>query len=159
MSSWFRFKDKISKALRSKVVYQFQCGKCNTAYAGKTMRHMSVRAAEHLGRSPLTGKPTAHHVSSIRDHLMFTCGSHVASLDVFKKIASASSNFELELKESLLIHRDKPVLNKNVTSIPLDLFSTSYWTIGSFPIIPLVLRYSDCVIVLLRTKATSLCNL
>ena len=57
MSSWFTFKDKISKALRSKVVYQFQCGRCNSAYVGKTMRHLGVRAAEHLGRSALTGKP------------------------------------------------------------------------------------------------------
>ena len=93
------------------------------------MRHFGVRVAEHLGQTALTGKPTAHDVSSIREYLMFSCGSHAATFNEFKILASASSHFELELKESPLIHRDKRLLNKNVSPIPLQLFD--YDTIGS----------------------------
>jgi len=89
------------------------------------MRHLGVRASEHVGISALTGKRISPQRSAVSDHL-FACGSHLPSLpglDDFKILASARNNFELELKESLLIHRDKPELNANITSVPLFLFS------------------------------------
>ena len=56
MSSFFKFKDRVNRALRSKVVYKFTCGGCNASYIGKTMQHLSVRASEHIGISALTHK-------------------------------------------------------------------------------------------------------
>ena len=38
---------------------------------------------------------------------------HVVSLEDFKILASSDSEFHLNIKESLLIARDKPELNKN----------------------------------------------
>ena len=125
LSSFFKYKDMVSKAVRSKVVYKFTCAGCNSSYIGKTMRHLNVRAAEHVGVSALTGKRVVTKPTAVSEHL-FDCGSslpRMPCLDDFLVLASASNNFELEIKESLLIHRDKPQLNNNVSSLPLYLFS------------------------------------
>ena len=37
-------------------------------------------------------------------------------------LAQGTNKFLLEIKKSLLITRDKPVLNKNISSAPLFLF-------------------------------------
>ena len=44
------------------------------------------------------------------------------SFDNFKMLASSNSEFHLQIKESLLISRNQPVLNKNEASLPLRLF-------------------------------------
>ena len=44
------------------------------------------------------------------------------SFDDFKMLASSNSEFHLQIKESLLISRNQPVLNKNEASLPLRLF-------------------------------------
>ena len=44
------------------------------------------------------------------------------SFDGFKVLASSNSEFHLKIKESLLISRDQPILNKNEVSLPLYLF-------------------------------------
>ena len=48
--------------------------------------------------------------------------NHIVSLDDFKILASNNSEFHLKIKESLLISRDKPELNRNEKSLPLYLF-------------------------------------
>ena len=40
----------------------------------------------------------------------------------FKILASSDSDFHVKVKESLLISRDEPILNKNEASLPLYLF-------------------------------------
>ena len=42
--------------------------------------------------------------------------------DEFKVLPSSTSVFHLKIKESLLIPRDQPILNKNEASLPLHLF-------------------------------------
>ena len=44
------------------------------------------------------------------------------SFDDFKMLASSNSEFHLQIKESLLISRNQPVLNKNEASLLLRLF-------------------------------------
>ena len=46
----------------------------------------------------------------------------IVSLKDFKILASNNSKFHLKIKESLLIARDKPELNRNKKSLPLYLF-------------------------------------
>ena len=118
ISNDFRFKDRLPYDLVSCVVYKFQCGRCNASYYGETDRHLKVRSGEHIGISPLTFKkvkPSAG--SSMRDHLLFC--NHDPSFDDFTILAQGSTKFLLEIKESLLIKRDKPILNKNISSAPL----------------------------------------
>ena len=126
LSSFFRYKDRVKKALRSMVVYRFKCDGCNSVYIGKSIRHLSVRVAEHVGVSALTGKDISTQPSAICDHLRFTeCGASRHSLDEFAILASASNNYALEIKESLMIHRDKPLLNANIASTQLYLFDNN----------------------------------
>ena len=121
LSNFFKFKDRPSKALRSLVVYKFLCGSCNATYYGETSRHLKVRACEHMGITPLLGKISqSKKTTAVKEHLR--CCPHRASLDDFSIMTSAQSKFLLEIKESLLIHRDTPTLNKNVTAVPLYLF-------------------------------------
>ena len=107
--------------LRSNIVYKFTCGRCNATYYGETCRHFKVRAGEQSGISPLTKKRSKlKKIKAVKDH-MFICDQPV-SFDNFKVLASSNSEFHLKIKESLLILRDQPVLNKNEASLPLHLF-------------------------------------
>ena len=58
--------------------------------------------------------------STIFDHMLLDI--HKASFDNFSILLKESNPFKLQLKESLLISRDKPILNKNIYSFPLELF-------------------------------------
>ena len=44
-------------------------------------------------------------------------------MDNFKIIGSATNDFHLKIKESLLIQKNKPKLNGADQSVPLELFS------------------------------------
>ena len=80
-----------------------------------------MRASEHLGVTPLTGKfVKTPKKSAIFDHMLLD--GHKASFDNFLILLKESNPFKLQLKESLLISRDKPILNKNIYSFPLELF-------------------------------------
>ena len=116
----FYFKDQIPKDLLSGVVYKFQFGLCNESYYGECMRHLTVRIGEHIGISPFTRKQVKPKNSSVADHLLFC--NHSASYDDFSILTRENKTFLLELKESLLIMRDKPSSNRNITSAPLYLF-------------------------------------
>ena len=86
------------------------CNCCNATYYGQTPRHYFVRASEHLGITPLTGKfVKTPKKSAIFDHML---------LDGHQE----SNVFKLQLKESLLISRDKPILKTTIYSFLLELF-------------------------------------
>ena len=73
ISSFFPFKDKVPKFLRSGVVYLFKCQCCSASYVGQTMRHLHTSILEHLGLTPITGQPSSSPVmSSIFSHLNTT---------------------------------------------------------------------------------------
>ena len=119
-SNNFHFKDQIPKDLTSGVASKFQCGFCNEPYYGECVRHLNVTIFEHIGISPITRKEVKPKNSSVANHLLLC--NHLASYDEFSILTCENKNFLLELKESLLIMRDKPSLNRNITSAPLYLF-------------------------------------
>ena len=117
----FRFKDTLDKKIRSDLVYRYSCSSCNATYYGKTYRHVFTRAAEHMGISNLTGKRVKNvKESAVSDHLL-QCDCAI-DFDNFDILANDTNSFRLLIKESLLIKRDKPVLNRTVKSFPLKLF-------------------------------------
>ena len=80
ISSFFPFKNKVPKFLRSGVVYLFKCRCCSASYVGQTTRHLHTRVSEHLSISPITGKPSSSPpMSSIFSHLKTT--GHTANFD------------------------------------------------------------------------------
>ena len=119
LSSLFRFKDVIPKELRSHLVYKFSCSSCNTTYHGKTERHLNVRSGEHIGLSPLTGNRVACKPSAISDHLLL----HEDNNSSFNNFCCENNAYKLSLRESILIKRDSPELNRKVSSMPLLLFN------------------------------------
>ena len=122
LANFFRFKDKTPLSLRSNIVYKFTCGRCNATYYGEMCCHFKVRVGEHSGISPLTNKwSKSKKLTAVKDHMLI-CNQPV-SFDDFKVLASSNSEFHLKIKESLLISRDQPVLNKNEASLPLHLIS------------------------------------
>ena len=98
-----------SQKSNSGVIYKFQSGLCNESYYGEYIRHLNVRIGEDTGLSPLTKSQVKPKNSSIANHVLFC--SHSASYDKL-----------LQLNKSLLIMRDKPSLNSNITLASLYLF-------------------------------------
>ena len=121
LKNYFRCKDFVSETLRSSLIYKFSCGSCTVSYIGKTYRHFKVRVSEHQGVFPRTGKPVKGTLStSVRDH-MLVCDHKVVHEDL-KLLGNESSRYLIELKESLFLKKDKPLLNKNLYSQELLLF-------------------------------------
>ena len=117
----FRFKDSLDKKTCSDLVYRYSCSSCNATYYGKTYRHFFTRAAEHMGISNLTGKRVKNvKESAVSDHLL-QCDCTI-DFDHFDILVSDINSFRILIKESLLIKREKPVLNRTVKSFPLKLF-------------------------------------
>ena len=110
----FHFKDQIPKNLTFGVVYKFQCELCNESYYRECMRHLNVRIGEHIGILSLIRKQVKPKNSSVANHLLLC--NHSASYDDFSILTRQNKTFLVELKESLLIMRDKQSLNRNITS-------------------------------------------
>ena len=84
-------------------------------------RHLKVRAGEHISTSPLTGKRVNNKKkSSVKDN--FLLSSHLCSFEDFSVLNYESHKFKRLIKESLLVTKDKPLLNKQVKLLKLELF-------------------------------------
>ena len=107
--------------LRSHLIYIFHCSNCNITYYGETERHLKVRAGKRISTSPLTGKRVHNNKkSSVKDHCLLS--GHVCSFDNFTVLNYESHKFKRLIKESLLVTKDKLLLNKQVRSLKLELF-------------------------------------
>ena len=81
-----------------------------------------ARGSEHPGITPLTSKfVKTPKENAIFDYILLLDG-HKASFDNFSILLKKSNAFKLQLKKSLLISRDKSILNKNIYSFFLELF-------------------------------------
>ena len=115
IKSFFPYKDKLSRSLRSKVVYKASCWNCNDYYIGKTKRQLHDRKTEHF--KALTSNS---HSSAIADHMTQT--GHRIKWDYFDILATGKSDIHCKIKEALLIRDLKPVLNENFGSEKLLLY-------------------------------------
>ena len=126
MRSFFRYKDNIPLDYMSQVIYKFVCNTCNSVYIGKTPRHYGVRKCEHLTISAFTRKPvdrTSQVRTSVELHGLSE--GHVNTEDSISLMAFApKSRYDVKLRtqESILIKKQDPNLNRQITSIPLVLF-------------------------------------
>ena len=122
----FRYKDSLQKKVCSDIVYRYICSNCKVTYYGKTYHHFFTRAAEHMGISNLTGK----HLKCVKhpavsDHLL-ECNCST-DFDHFDILASDANKSILLIKESLLIKRNQPQLNKTIKSFPLKPFDSDLY--------------------------------
>ena len=118
LSNVFDSKDRLLFDLVSGVVYKYTCGRWNSTYCSETDRHLKVGSEEHIGISPLTFKKTKpSKESTLRDYLLNW--NSIATFEELTIFANGNNTFTLEIKESLLIKRDRPILNKNISSAKL----------------------------------------
>ena len=102
----FSYKDKLDFSHKAFVVYKFICAGCNSSYIGETERHLSTRIREHM----ITDKK-----SHIYKHLQSSLRCHeLSDSSCFSILDTASTSFQLKIKEGLHIKWDKPSLNKQV---------------------------------------------
>ena len=123
LGNLFSFKDRSPFIIQSLVLYQFSCSSCNATYIGKTKRHLLTRTCEHLGISKRTGKCLKYNAAQatvVQQHLLTS--SHQGDIDNFKVLGYARNDFELLIKESLIISKLDPSLNKQTESFRLQLF-------------------------------------
>ena len=80
-----------------------------------------MRASEHLGITPLTGKVVKTPKKSAIFNMLLD--GHKASFDNFLILLKENNPFKLQLK---LISRDEPTLNQNMYSFPFKLFDRLY---------------------------------
>ena len=86
--SFFPYKGRVPKALRSHVVY-IKCRSCAASYVGETCPHLHTRAFDHVAISAFTGKRrTSSPPTSILSHHQTT--GHPVTLDDFKMLSSCS---------------------------------------------------------------------
>ena len=108
----FGAKDPIPGGLRSRVVYKFTCAGCNACYVGETFRRFSTRVKEHLASDM-----ASHIFKQLQnsEHCRALC-----SADCFHVLDNASM-FQLQIKEAILIFREKPSLNRQLHHVNLKL--------------------------------------
>jgi hypothetical protein len=124
ISSFFQFKDKLPKPIRSSILYKFTCP-CSShdTYIGSTKRLLQQRVDEHIGISTRTKKPfLTPPNSSIRDHLM-TCNGGDICIDNFEILDSVKYPPDLHVLESIYIHKNNPSLNDRQSACKLHILS------------------------------------
>ena len=120
LNTLFRFKDPLEKKIRSGIIYRYTCSNCIVNY-GKTFRHFYTRAAEHMGIFNLRGKRLKNVKQSAISYHLLHCNCAINFND-FSILATDCNKFKLLQRESLLIKRDKPILNRTIKSFPLEFF-------------------------------------
>ena len=100
------------------------CERCNSSYYDETDRHLKVMSGERIGISPFTfRKVKSSKESAILDYLL-NC-NNIPSFDEFTILIYGHHKYIFEIKENFLIKHDRPILNKNISSVKLFLFENN----------------------------------
>ena len=90
IGTFFCYKDKLPKSMRSSLMYKFSCARCASSYVGSTCRALFKRVVEHAGVSYRTGLHLSTPMtSSIRSHTE-RCDSSI-DLNSFSILGTCSS--------------------------------------------------------------------
>ena len=106
---------KETAGLRSLVIYKFSCAGCSACYIGETNRHFATRIREHLASDK--NSHILKHLRGSENNCRSLC-----SEDGFKILDSASTSFQLKIKEAMHILWEQPSLNSQVKHLNLSLF-------------------------------------
>ena len=95
------------------MVYKFSCAACYTRYVSETNQHLVTCVREHL-----TSDKNSRFVQHINGS--DTCKAF-CSEDCFSILDTASTSFQLRIKEALHIGWEKPLLKKQISHVNLSL--------------------------------------
>ena len=120
IQTYFNYKDRLPKCSRFCVIYKFSCPCAQGSYIGMTKRPLRTRIAEHAGISPRTGNliQCPSH-SEIRNHVQI-CNNSIDENN-FEILSNPSNPSDLRILESLHIYKNKPNLNNQYSSFPLEI--------------------------------------
>ena len=122
--NYFSYKDPITNALESFLVYKFTSASCSSHYIGKTCHHFKPRIEEHIK------KDNRFHIFK-HLHTTETCFDSYNSF-CFKIFDKVNSKLDLKIKEALHINWRKSNLNAQQNQLALTLFIISSLIIGIF---------------------------
>ena len=121
VKTFFTIKDKLPKMLVSGLVYKYKCGGCNATCYRKTKHHFKVQIFKRLGISRLKKvNIESNNLTAIREQLL--CCNYSTSFEDFSILTRKSNDIKVKIMDSLLIARDRLILNKAASSLPLKLF-------------------------------------
>ena len=110
--------------LCSKIIYKCAYGRCSATYYGKTCYHFDVKVDEQSSIPPLMNKESKSMKSTaVKDHILMN--DHIVSFVNVEVLNFNNSEFQLKIKESLLVSRDQLILKIKEASLPLCLFEYS----------------------------------
>ena len=113
IKSFFSAKDSLPSYLKSFVIYKFKCAGCNSCYIGETTRHLDVRIDEHLRKDKKSAiYKHIHNNVSCFDNRNKAC---------FSILDTATTQFQLKVKEGMYIGWENPDLNKQVKYLKFSL--------------------------------------
>ena len=113
IKSWFGAKDPIPAGLRLGVIYKFSRAGCSACSVGETNRHFANHIREHLASDKHSH--TFKHLRGSEN-----CRS-LCSEDCFEILDSASTSFQLKIKEAMHILWEQPSLNSQDKHLNLSL--------------------------------------
>ena len=87
----------------------------------KCVGHVAVRSSEHIGISPLSNERVQPRKDSAVYHHLLNC-NYSPSFEDVSVLCHENKKCLLEPKESLLIWRDRPTMNRNILSALLYPF-------------------------------------
>ena len=124
IQNFFSFKDKLPISLVSSVIYKYSCGQFSATYIGETRKQLKVRMSQHKGISFRTGNLlNSVKKSKILDHSLDS--GHFTS-EINFKILDSCQPFDLRILESIYIHKIKPSLNDNASSVELAILKWEF---------------------------------
>ena len=115
IKSFFPYKYRFSRSLKSKIVYKASYWDCDAFYIGKTKRRLHDRKTEHFNAPTQIG-----YTSAVADHSIST--RHNIKWDHFEILANGRCDLQCKIKEKLLIRDLKPAVNENIGSGKLLLY-------------------------------------
>jgi hypothetical protein len=126
VKNYFSLKCPSSPYLASNVVYKYTC-RCDTdtVYIGETKIHIGTRAGQHMDIQ--ADKPTAvaKHIREC-ESCYTACEQGQLSFKDFPVVKQCKSKFDAEIKEAILILKEKPLINKQLfksgSSFTLKIF-------------------------------------
>ena len=108
----------LEKKIRSGIIYRYMCSNCNLLTTEKPCPTFKSEQLNTWG-SPILQEHTLK-TFVLSDHLL-QCNC-TKNFDDFNILTIGSNKFKLLLRESLLIKRDKLILNMAIKSFHLELF-------------------------------------
>ena len=121
------YKSNTSFVLNARVLYKFPClNDSDTAYIGKTKRHIATRAKEHITPKDSTKSEVKNHIFECN-----TCKNSQLSVENFSILKKCKNDYTCKIAEALFIKKFRPRLNKQKLNKSQSYLLRVFWGFNS----------------------------